>query len=226
MLNVLRAQEHLVPEPGLLAEYDEYRSKVREAFAAAQKEEVVCQAVILASIVPEQAIGVRKSATGHEVFSSVPSSAIWDTELVRMHESGEIQTFNKDGKKLTLEEDESYQKLKKRTPADFRKITTDVKAVAVDNAIAKRIAAVWERMLLATRQPKEQRQGLDGASYHFSMLVSGRGVISGQVWSPNEKTKTAALVDLAYALSDFAMGRSNAEALKKTMTRVEKLTKA
>jgi hypothetical protein len=225
LLTASQAQEHLAPEPGLLAEYDEYFFKVREVFAAAQADDVICRVVILESFVPELLVGVRKTGHGHDIFRITPSSAIWDTELVRMYESGQFTSFNKDGKKLTLEENESYQTLKKNTPADFRKITTAVKAVAVDEALARRIAAIWERMLLAARHPKEPRQGLDGASYHFSMSVSGRGVITGQVWSPDEKTKTGALVELAYALSEFATGHSDIEALKKTVSRVEKLTK-
>jgi hypothetical protein len=118
----MHAQEHLVPEPGLLAEYDQYHFKIRELFSAAQKEEIICQVAILASFFPEQIVGVRKTAASHEVFSITPSSAIWDTELVQMHEAGQITAFNTDGKKLTLEEDESFQALKKRTPADFRQI--------------------------------------------------------------------------------------------------------
>jgi hypothetical protein len=226
MSTTLNAQEHLVPEPGLLAECDEYDFKVREVFAAVYAEDVICRVVILASFVPEQVVGVRKTESGQEVFSMTPSTAIWDTEVVRMHEAGQIQSFNKDGKKLTLEEDESSQSLKKRTPADFRKITTEVKAIAIDKALAHRIAAIWERMLLATRYPKEHRQGLDGASYHFSMFCAGRGVISGQVWSPANKTKTSTLVDLADALSQYALGRTDAEALKQTLNRVEKIIKA
>jgi hypothetical protein len=226
VFTAVHAQEHLVPEPGLLAEYDQYHFKIRELFAAAQKEEIICQVAILASFVPEQIVGIRKTATAHEVFSITPASAIWDTELLQMHEAGRITTFDKDGKKLTLEEDESYQALKKRTPADFRQIKTDLKTVALDDALARRVSAIWERMLLATRQPKEPRQGIDGASYHFSMFVLGRGIISGQIWSPDEKTKTASLVDLAYTLSLFANGKTDLEALKKTITRAEKLTKA
>jgi hypothetical protein len=222
----LHAQEHLIPETGMLAEYDEYDFKVREVFATAQTHEVVCRVVILVSFMPEAEAGVRKTPTGHQAFCITPSSAIWDTEIIRMHEAGQIHSFNKDGKELTLEENESYQALKKRTPADFRKITTEVKTVPIDDVLAKRITAIWERMLLATRYPKEHRQGLDGASYHFSMFVSGRGVISGQVWSPAERTKTAALVDLAYTLALFANGKTELEAVKKAISRAEKLIKA
>jgi hypothetical protein len=222
----LRAQEHLIPEAGTLAEHDEYYAKVTTIFAKARAHEVVCRVVILASFFPEQEVGVRQTPTGHEVYSITPSSAIWDTELIRLHESGQIQSFNKDGKELTLEEDASYQALKKRAPSDFRKITTEVKAVAVDDTLAKRIATLWERMLLATRYPREHRQGLDGESYHFSMFLSGRGVVSGKIWSPAEKTKTAALAELASTLALVVNGKADFETLKKAIVRAEKLTKA
>jgi hypothetical protein len=223
---VVYAQEHLVPEPGVLAEYDEYDFKVREVFTSAYSDEVVCKVVILGSFGKEQVVGLRTTAGGHEIFSMFPSSSIWDTELVRLHESGQIQSYAKDGKKLTLEQDDSYQDLKKRTPADFRQITIETQAVPLGDSVAHRIAAIWERMLLDTRQPKQWRQGLDGASYHFSMFVSGRGIISGQIWSPKEKTKTAALEELAYALSQYAMRRTDLDALKKIVNRVDKITKA
>ena len=224
VLTASRAQEYLAPEPGLLAECDPYHLKVRTVFAAAQTDEVICSVVILGSFAAEQLVGVRKTDKGCEVFIVTPSSSIWNTELVRMHEAGQITSFDKDGKKLTLDEDASFQSLKKSTPEDFRKISTVVKAVAVDEVLAQRIAAVWERMLLSARHPKQPNQGLDGASYHFSMFVLGRGVISGQVWSPAEKTKTSALVELAYVLSGFATGQADVETLKKSISRAEKRT--
>jgi len=224
LLAATKAQDHLFPEPGLLAKYDFYEFKVREVFAAAYADEIICKVVIFGSFENERVVGLRKTASGHEVFSMSPSSSIWDTELVRLHESDQIQT-SKNGKVLTLEQNESYQDLKKRTPADFRKITIEQKAVPIAEALARQIAGIWERMLLGTRQPKEWRQGLDGASYHFSMVGSDRGIISGQIWSPKEKTKTAALEELAYALSDYAMGRASTENLKSIVNRVDKFTK-
>lgn len=220
-----QAQDHLEPETGTLGEFDEYYYKISRVFAAAYDKNVVCKTMMPgAQIGTESAVGVRKTPKGYEVFQMYASSRIWDTELVREYEAGRIGTYNKEGRKLTLAENEDYQKLKKKTPADFRTITTTTKSVPIDDALASRIAAIWERMLLATRQPKVNRSGVDGGTLHFSMFVMNRGIISGQVWSPDKDTKTGALCDLAITMLRFANGTSvDLATLNKEVSRVEKI---
>lgn len=220
-----RAQDHLVPETGPGGGPEAYLLKVNELFGAAQREEIICQVTIIPSFVPEKLVGIRKTATAHEVFTITAASSIWNTELVRLQEAGRTTKFNKQGKRLGLEEDKSFQDLKSSTPADFRQIKTVVQAAAIDETLALQVRAIWERMLLATRQPKEPHHGFDGVSYHFSMAVSGRGILGGQIWSPDEKSKTGALVDVAYSLAGFANGKVDLAELKKAITRAEKITK-
>jgi hypothetical protein len=219
-------EDHLVPETGFLAKYDRYQAKLSELFAVAQKGEPVCQAVIIASFFPEALVGIRKNGDGYEAFGIYPKSAVWDTELVQMHEDGQITSYDKDGKELSLEQNESFQALKKRTPADFRKIETVVKAVAIAGPLARRISAVWERMLLQTRYPKEIQLTLDGAAYHFSMPIEKLGIISGEIAGPiRPKSKTAGLMDLAMNLSLFVNDHADLKVLTKSVTQAEKLMK-
>jgi len=222
----LCAQEHLEPETGVLANPDRYSLKVQEVFSSALTNQAVCQAVILASFEPERMVGLQRSDKGIEAFSLSPSSTIWDTEVIALHESGEIETWDTNFHKLSLAENESYQALKKATPADYRSIKVTVKAQPIDEALGGRIATVWKRMLMGVRHPKEKRAGCDGVTYHFSMWIKGRGILSGQVWSPDSKSRTAALVELTEALSRYAEGNLNAAELGRTVLRAEKAAKS
>lgn len=223
-----KAQEHLTPETGLLTGFDRYHHNIREYFEAARKEaaksELVCQVTIIASFQPEEYLAIHKTEQGHEVFSIKLASPIWDFESIRMRESNQSGFLGKDGKPVPLDQDEAYQKLKKRAPADFRLIKNEVKATPIDDALAKRIAKIWERMILASHYPKRLGRGFDGATYHFSMWVQGRGLIDGQTWSPDEKTKAGELVDLTYALLAYSGKGMGVEQLKKILERVEKAT--
>lgn len=219
------AQEHLEPEAGVLADPDRYRLKVQEVFSSALTNEAVCQAVILPSFEPERVVGLQRSEQGIEAFSLSPSSTIWDTEVIALYESGRIQRLDTNFHILSLADNDSYQALKKATPADYRSIKVTVKTKPIDEALGERIATVWKRMLMGVHHPKEERQGCDGITYHFSMWIKGRGTLSGRVWSPNPRSRTAALVELTEALARYAEGNLNAAELGRTVLRAEKATK-
>lgn len=204
-----------MPEPGILASYDEYDVMVRQVFADAYNGDVVLRVVIEPSFVPEEVVGIRKTEKGFEAFAMTPSSMIWKTELVR------ITTFDKAGKKQPPEKDDSFQEFKRQTPSDIPKITAHIDSAALPALLAQRIARVWKSMLLDARHPKNPHPGLDGASYHFSMWVQNHGDISGEIWSPDERTKTSALVNLATALSQYAKGRIDAQELPKALKPLE-----
>jgi hypothetical protein len=76
---------------------------------------------------------------------------------------------------------------------------------------------VWEKALLDVRQPKEDVNGLDGVSYHFSTWIRGRGVLSGQTWSPDQGSKMDRLTSLAESIGDFARGKVDLSVLKKKL---------
>ncbi len=214
-------QEHLRPEPGSLAEADEYYSNIRQVFAAAYGDDVIFRVIMLVSFQPEKVVGIRKTSKGYEVFAMTPSSTIWDLESVRMRESGQIRAFDKDGKPMPPDKDESFKELKRRTPSDIHKITTRTEAASISAALADRIGRIWQTMLLDARHPKDLRAGTDGATYHFSMWIYGHGVVSAKVWSPEKGTKTSHLVRLADALSEYGSGKSDAATLTKLLKPLE-----
>ena len=215
------AQEHLTPEPGILAQLDEYEAKIRKVFAGAYTGDVVLRVFILASFNPEEAAGIRKTDKGYTAFAMTPSSTIWDTELVRMQESGQITTFDKDGKQVPPGKNNSFQKLKKKTPADIRKITARIEDAALPTPLAERIARVWQNMLLDAQHPKQPPLGADGTTYHFSMWVQSHGIVSGTVWSPDEGSGTFALTNLASALAQYAKGHLDSEQLAEALKPLE-----
>jgi len=214
------AQEYLEPEPGVLAQMDNYDVKIGRVFAAAYAGDVVLRAFILPSFVPEEVVGIRHTDERYEAFVMAPTSTIWNTEIVRLYESGHITTSDNNGKPVPLAKNVEYQKLKRRTP-DIRKITAKTKAVALPGPLAQRIAQVWQRMLLDARHPKAPRDGNDGATYHFSMWIQGYGIVSASIWSPDEGSRTGALTDLASALAQYAKGQLDSEQLAKALKPLE-----
>ncbi len=221
IVHIACAQEHLVPEPGILAEADEYHAKIRQVFASAYADDVILRVVSLVSFQPEEVAGIRKTGGGYEAFVITPSSTIWNTELVRLQESGQIATLDKDAKPIPPEKDKSFQDFKRRTPSDIRKITVQTKFAAISGPLAQRITRVWQTMLLDSRHPKKPRLGFDGATYHFSMWIGEHGIVSAAVWLPDERTRTFKFVGLANALSIYARGKSDETALEKFLKPLE-----
>ncbi len=215
---VVQAQDRLEPETGVLAEArDEYSEEIRQVFRAAYAADVELRVVVVASFDPEAVVGIRKTEEGFEAFVMTPSSAIADLERVRTYESGQVTVFDRDGKEIPLEKDATFQELKRRTPTDVGKITVQTKVVPIPEPLVKRISKVWEDMLLDVRYPDQDPDFIyirvDGTKYHFSMWVPARGILSGQTWSPEKQTKTAALVDLAFALRQYANKEVDAKKL-------------
>src|SRR5262249_42738872 len=162
-------------------------------------------ALVLKSFEKESVVGLRFRKNRVEAFVLEASTSIWDTELLEMYKTGEIgRTSTPDGKEIPLEEDAEYQRLKKQTPADYREIKHVRRARALPKDLAEGIATLWDAMLLDVRHPRKPEGGLDGMTYHFSAFIAGRGILSGQAWSPEQESKIGQLAQLADSLADFA----------------------
>jgi hypothetical protein len=174
------AQDHLIPETGVLAQDEGYHIKLTELLAETLRGDSVLQVVFLPSFQPEAVAGIRKAGNGFEAFASKPSYHI--------------------AEKIGAAE------LDKESTPDFRDLTVHTERRAISVPLTERIRRIWQDMLLNTRYPKSPRIGTDGMDVHFSMWVLGHGFISGQIWSPRHG-KTLALVDLADALGAYAEGK-------------------
>lgn len=224
------AQDHLEPQNGIFAEEENsrgYFGNVRRVFAPAYASGVILRVVILPSFRPEFAVGLRETEKGVEAFDITASSHIWNLELLHDYESGRIICVDKDGKEIPLEKNESYQKLKQRTPGDISKITPMTIAkplpepLAGEVALSERLKAVWKKALLDTRYPKELHRGNDGSDYYFSMYVQDRGVVSGQIWSPDEHTRMGDLIHLVSQVSAYANDKAKAAQVEEALKPLE-----
>jgi hypothetical protein len=221
----LRAQEHLIPDTDVFTDPDEYKLKMRHIFAQAFDPGVKLRVLVTPSFSKEYVAGLVEKDRTVEVFVLEPSSTIWDTELIRMYESGELKPVTKAGKTikaLSLEENVAYQKLKKSTPADYRAIKAKRQARPVPPDVAGVLKEIWKEMLLNVRHPAEPEDGLDGTTYDFSAWISGRGDLSGHIWSPEPESKTGRLTKLADTLADYARGKADLDKLKERLREATK----
>jgi hypothetical protein len=216
----IAAQEHLVPEAGVLAEKDEYQEMLREVFADAYTESVILRAFINVSFEPEQVVGIRKTEKGYEVFVITPSASVWETEYDRLTK-GHVTTLDEHGNEVPPPKNEAYEAHKRSLPADFHHITTRTESAPISKTLVERIQHVWERMLLDARHEKNPAIVLDGAMYHFSMWIQGHGVVSGTAFPANETSRVSALTNLADTLSKYAKQELNSQKLTEALARVK-----
>ena len=215
------SQDHLIPDVGVLVDPDVYHQKIRHVFGQAFDKDVTLRVVVLPSFKNEYAVGVRIKDEAAEVFLLEPSSSIWDTELVRLSKAGHIRTFSlKGGKEIPLDDDEDFKELKRKTPADYRTIKANRKARPIPRDLADRLQKLWGDMLLGVKHPAEPINGDDGVTYHFSAWLLGRGDLSGQVWSPDEDSKTGRLTALVEELAAYVKEGASLDKLKSRLDKV------
>jgi hypothetical protein len=84
------------------------------------------------------------------------------------------------------------------------KLEVDRSKASISDRSADLLEDVWWQMLGRTRYPVEPEQGLDGTSYRVAHWRTGVGFRSGETWSPEDGTRTKALVSLAEHMAAFA----------------------
>lgn len=203
------AQEHLEPEPGILAERDEYRTMVREVFADFYRTEPVLKVVILPSFRDEQVIGIQKTEQGYQAFAAVPSQRLWLTHL-RLEQERRQTTSDK-----------HLADLRERAPLDPAKITVKTERADLPAPMAERLAAVWKKSLLEVRHPKKQYGGSDGDTFHFSMFALGYGTLGGQIWTPAKDSKMEKLVKLVEALQQYTQQKAKLDVIEAALKDLE-----
>lgn len=218
-ISPVSAQEYLVPERHIFGVPDQYQQKIRQLFEEGFSPEVRAKVLILESFTTESLIGIRKTSHGMEVFHLRTGSSVGDTELLKMYEAGRITLLDRNGNQTPGIETKEYQDLKSRTPSDFREIPIESRTRNIDQETADRILGVWKTMLLQTRYPPKGRFGKDGTTYYFSMLDSVSGLLTGEIWSPSDTSRTGRLVHLANSLRRYVhqeLSESDLRAIVKT----------
>jgi hypothetical protein len=209
------AQEHLVPDVDAFADPDSYLLKARKVFIHAFDNGVVARVLVLPSFRKEFCIGVSAEGEAVEAFVLEASYSIWSTVLVDDCQE-EIDTLVLNGENVPPELLGSLKAFKKQA-VEFRTIKAMKRSRSIPRELCEEIKAVWEKVLLDVRHPKEDVNGLDGVSYHFSTFIKGRGDLSGQTWSPNEGSKMDRLTSLAETIGEYARGKVDLTMLKKKL---------
>ena len=213
---VAAAQECLEPGQAFenLGKYPEY---VRRVLADAYGKDVVLRVLMLPSFSPEEVVGIRRRNQEYEVFCIAPRTAVWNTYSIKQIESGEMRTFDVNGKEVPPEKNEELQNLKKNAPSDYRQIKTQRWSRPIPNSLVERIIRLWQQMLLDARSGEDKRMGVDGETYEFAMPLKDHRVLTAEVWSPEEGSRTGALVKVANALSEYAKSVLDTQEFNKTL---------
>jgi hypothetical protein len=222
LVQAASAQEHLIPDSSLLAEPDDFLINLSRVFVQAFDHRVSLRAVVIPSFEKEYAVGIQETKKGEaEVFVLSPSSQIWDTKILKEYEEGKVRSYV-NGKPVAIQDDENYQKLKKTTPDDYRKIKVTRRARPIPKDLANRVTALWHERLLEVRHPADLDLGTDGDTYYFSAWVQGRGQLSGHIWSPDPDSRTGRLAAVVASLSDYSKGMADLTRLTEVVSKATK----
>jgi hypothetical protein len=201
-------QDRLEPEVGRFAEKNEYMDSLRSLFGDTFKEGVVLRALNCGSINPEWVVGLKKGDKegSFDVMLLEAESVAYFTLS--------LEKAKRAGRNLDDGQDPDIAYMRKVAPLEFSKIRVKRAIRPVPANLASDISLLWETMLLQTGHLRQPHNGPHGEMYYFSGWFIGYGTISGKVWSPGPPTKPGQLAEVAKAMSDFAKGKIQVDALK------------
>ena len=215
------AQDHLEPQapfPGS----EQYWVDMRQVFAEAYAPNVILRVFKSPSLGIEDVVtGIRETNGSYEAFIITSSSRVWDLEEVRQIKAGGKNGIRPDGTLADGSPYSPYVRLVQETPASAAQIKTKMEAASISTRLAKRIAKVWQKELLAAKVPTEKRQGFDGEVFSFSAPVEGRGTVTAVIWSPQDESKMGRLVSLTETLGKFARKQIGEEKIAKAVKKLE-----
>jgi hypothetical protein len=216
------AQDHLEP-PAPFPGSDQYWVDMRQVFAEAYGPNVILRVFRLPSLEIEDVVtGIRKTNGSYEAFIVTSSSRVWDLEEVRQIKAGRKNGIRPDGTLVNGSPHSPYVRLVRETPATAAQIKTRREAASISAPLAKRIAKVWQKELLAAKViPTEKREGFDGEVFSFSAAVEGRGTVTADIWSPQDESRMGRLVSLVETLGKFARKQIGEEKIAKAVKRLE-----
>jgi hypothetical protein len=198
------AQDHLEP-PTPYPEREQYWADLKQVFAEAYAPNVILRVFRLPGLeISDVVTGIRETNGRYEAFIITSSSLVSDLDEVRQIKAGKKKGINPDGTMANGYPYSPYVRLVQETPASAAEFKTKTDAASISAPLAKRIAKVWQKELLAATVPTEKREGFDGETYSFSAAVGGRDNITADIWSPDAKSRMGRLVGLAEALGRFA----------------------
>ena len=175
----------------------EYHELIVEAFDRVYREDVRARAIVLPSFRSEYAVYVTENDGQYKIFRISPKLQLWGYMTLSKMKKGKSRILNERGEAVI--DVEGIRRLEEKYPDDFRDVPILACDVDIDAELAASILGAWEAMLLDTAYRKSYGRGLDGTSYHFSMMKRPNRY-AGQIWSPSPKSRTGKLVAVAGAM--------------------------
>ena len=221
--------DHLMPEDSLLSGgpsvvSSRYNELVVYVFSDGYSRDVTLRAVVLPSFSLEYLVGLRDDkiagGTGYRVFYLRPSIHLWDYEILRLMQTGEMVQGSSNPKDdvAKLQADE-IAKLKSRLPANPRDVPLTRCEKPLDATVAQRVSAAWSSILHETRYPPAgpMLRFTDGTTYHFSGYFREEGFrfLAGQTRWPEPDSKPGRLAELADTLVRYCDGKADAAELER-----------
>jgi hypothetical protein len=156
-------------------------------------EDIVLQVRVYPSFTNRYVAGVRNARHGPAVFRAEYRTNPWDHDVAMKADAaaGPAEAVKHPGP-------QAFQEAMRRGyAAGWSKSPVAYCESSLDPALAERIRAVWQAMILDAKPPTGHSTGLDGATYHFSMPLAGGGHGEAHTWSPPVGSRPRQLVDIA-----------------------------
>ncbi|MCM2681535.1 hypothetical protein [Echinimonas agarilytica] len=220
------ASENLEPEDSQFSGeiMGGYTHLVLNYLSAAYSDDAVVRLIGFPSFSPEYALWVERKEEKYQIIYQSPEMQLWGYQMIPMMEQGAVQVMNDEGE--FVKDEEGLAELESKYPKTPEEIPRKSCSKKIDKDLAEQIIFVWQEMLLETKYPRDMTMGLDGETYHFSGSVNGFGNYAGKVWSPNPKSRTGKLVEIAYLMTDYCLKgkrKIRKELVKKTESFVNQL---
>jgi hypothetical protein len=205
----IAAEDHLTPTEGALSarEAPAYELALARAFFPSD-EKRYAQFVAVPSGAPERAVFIREAdAGGFEVVSVQLKENLWGQIMGVLLPPGKPQS--------PINGATIAGALAKLAPKPERR------TAALDAATARALSDTWNAAIDGVRYSKK-KAGQDGITYYFADATEQ--FRAGEVWTPADNTRMAALVSLGEALFSYGWqeaGRTQAQ--KKLLADARKL---
>jgi hypothetical protein len=205
MFSTAYAQDYLEPEDSIFTEFsprvdyywlNSYHSDVLTVFREAFGYGVIARVVVIPSFQNESVLSLLKDGNKYSIFHLQSDFHIWRIQSLKFYETGQIRSWDNEGNDRTQAD---IDELKKDMPASLDEIQMKRCELSIPTDLGMAVEKLWASMLYQTRYVKKNTIGTDGITYHFS-ANDRHQEMAGQVWSPDEDSKTGKLVEIVEVL--------------------------
>ena len=175
-----------------------YRQVVMTVLHEGYAEDVRLR-MLATSVLGEDLVGFRIRGQEFQVFVLRPKIALSSYVTLRDLKKGDIMP----PKSLPLDTADYIKELEASLPRDYRDVPVEKCVAPLNERIARRLLAVWERALrnINPSPPPDERVVLDGGDFHF--WVKGEKELAGHVYAPDSKWRSHQLAGIGSELYKF-----------------------